>query len=67
MFQRKIIRRIYGPMMENNVWRIRYNEEQNTLLKGGDIVRWPNNKTTQPRTQETCIENHKNSTPKTRG
>jgi hypothetical protein len=30
-------------------------------------LRWPNNKTTQPRTQETCIENHKNSTPKTRG
>jgi hypothetical protein len=26
MFQRKIMRRIYGPVMENNVWRIRYNE-----------------------------------------
>jgi hypothetical protein len=25
--------------MENNVWRIRYNEELNTLLKGEDIVR----------------------------
>jgi hypothetical protein len=37
MFERKIIRRIYGPMMENNVWRIRYNEELNTLLKGEDI------------------------------
>jgi hypothetical protein len=34
MFQRKIIRRIYGPVMENNVWMIRYNEELNTLLKG---------------------------------
>jgi hypothetical protein len=38
MFERKIIRRIYGPVMENNVWRIRYNEELNTLLKGEDIV-----------------------------
>jgi hypothetical protein len=40
MFEGKIIRRIYGPMMENNVWRIRYNEELNTLLKGEDIVRF---------------------------
>jgi GTP1/Obg family GTP-binding protein len=40
MFERKIIRRIYGPVMENNVWRIRYNEELNTLFKGEDIVRF---------------------------
>jgi hypothetical protein len=26
--------------MENNVWRIRYNEELNILLKGEDIVRF---------------------------
>jgi hypothetical protein len=26
--------------MENNVWRMRYNEELNTLLKGEDIVRF---------------------------
>jgi hypothetical protein len=37
---RKIICRIYGPVMENNVWRIRCNEELNTLLKGKDIVRF---------------------------
>jgi hypothetical protein len=24
---------LFGPVMENNVWRIRYNEELNTLLK----------------------------------
>jgi hypothetical protein len=29
MFERKIIRRIYRTVMENNVWRIRYNEELN--------------------------------------
>jgi hypothetical protein len=26
--------------MENNVWRIRYNEELDKLLKGDDIVRF---------------------------
>jgi hypothetical protein len=26
--------------MENNVWRIRYNEELNILLKGEDRVRF---------------------------
>jgi hypothetical protein len=40
LFERKIVRRIYGPVMENNVWRIRYNEELNTLVKGEDIVRF---------------------------
>jgi hypothetical protein len=33
MFKKKIICKIYGPVMENNIWRIRYNEEINTLLK----------------------------------
>jgi hypothetical protein len=36
MFERKIIRKIYGPVMGNNIWRIRHNEEINTLLKGED-------------------------------
>jgi hypothetical protein len=42
MFEKKIIRRISGPVVENNVWRIRYNEELNALLKGEDtsIVRF---------------------------
>jgi hypothetical protein len=39
MFERKFKRRIYGPVIENNLWRIRYNEELNTLFKGEDIVR----------------------------
>jgi hypothetical protein len=38
MFERKIIRRINGPVMEKNVWRIRYNEELNTLLKEEGII-----------------------------
>jgi hypothetical protein len=42
IFDRKIIHRIYGPVKENNVWRIRYSEELNTLLKGEDIVRFVN-------------------------
>jgi hypothetical protein len=32
--------RIDRPVTENNVWRLRYNEELNTLLKGEDIVRY---------------------------
>jgi hypothetical protein len=40
MFERKITCKIYAPLMENNVWRIRYNEERNALLKGEDVVRF---------------------------
>jgi hypothetical protein len=40
MSERKIIRKICGPVVENNIWRIRYNEDINTLLKGEDIVRF---------------------------
>jgi hypothetical protein len=38
MFERKIICRIYGPVMENNIWRITYNEVINALLKE-DIIK----------------------------
>jgi hypothetical protein len=34
IFERKIILRLYGPVMENNVWRIRYKKGINMLLKG---------------------------------
>jgi hypothetical protein len=54
MFERKIIRRIYGPVMENNVCRIRYNEELNTLMKGEDIVRVTENKMVGPRLTQGC-------------
>jgi hypothetical protein len=38
--RRERTEKIYGPVMENNIWRIRYNEEIHTLLKGEDIVRF---------------------------
>jgi len=27
IFERKILRKIYGPVQEGDTWRIRYNEE----------------------------------------
>jgi hypothetical protein len=40
IFERKILRKIYGPVLENGEFRIRYNEELNGLIKGDDIVRF---------------------------
>jgi hypothetical protein len=40
MFERKIIRKIYGPVMENNIRSIGYKEAINSLLKGEDIARF---------------------------
>jgi Reverse transcriptase (RNA-dependent DNA polymerase) len=38
-FERKILRAIYGPiMMDNGEYRIRWNDEIRTLLKGPDII-----------------------------
>lgn len=39
-FERKVIRKIYGGVKENNEWRIRYNNEINDILENGDIVRF---------------------------
>ncbi|PNF14820.1 hypothetical protein B7P43_G06340, partial [Cryptotermes secundus] len=36
----EIIRKIYEPVVENNIWRISYNEEISTLLKEEDTVRF---------------------------
>jgi hypothetical protein len=38
-FERRIMRRIYGPTCENGVWRIKYNVELYGLYKDLDIVR----------------------------
>jgi hypothetical protein len=40
IFERKILRKIYGPVMENDIWRHRYNDELNDIIKGKDIVRF---------------------------
>jgi hypothetical protein len=39
IFERKVIRKIYGPVCEDGVWRVRSNSEIHSLLQGQDIVR----------------------------
>ena len=38
VFERKILRAIFGPTNDNGEWRIRYNNELYTLLKEDNIV-----------------------------
>jgi hypothetical protein len=37
VFERKILRRIFGPTKENRVWRIKTNEELDKLIKHKNI------------------------------
>jgi hypothetical protein len=37
-FQRKIIRRAYGPVRQGREWRIRNNEEIDNIIRIKDIV-----------------------------
>jgi hypothetical protein len=39
-FERKIERRIFGPTKENQIWRIKTNEELDKLLKHKNIVNY---------------------------
>ena len=38
VFKRKILRRIYGPICEEALWRSRYNEELYRLFDEADLV-----------------------------
>ena len=38
VFERKILRKIYGPVKENKLWRIRRNDELEVIIKGENIV-----------------------------
>ena len=39
-FERKILRKIYGPVKENELWRIRRNDELEAIIKGENTVRF---------------------------
>jgi hypothetical protein len=39
-FERKILRKIYGPIQEGDIWRIRNNEELNRCINGEDTVKF---------------------------
>jgi hypothetical protein len=40
VFERKILRKIYGPVKENKLWRIRRSDELEAIIKGENIVRF---------------------------
>jgi len=40
VLERKILRSIFGPTKENQMWRIKTNEELDTLIKHKNIVNY---------------------------
>ena len=38
--RRKVLRKIYGPVVDKEVWRIRYNDELCKLMAGEDTVKF---------------------------
>jgi hypothetical protein len=38
VFETKILRKIYGPVKGNELWRIRRNDELEDIIKGGNMV-----------------------------
>jgi hypothetical protein len=42
VFGRKILRRIFGPTKENQMWRVKTNEELDKLIKHKNIINYIN-------------------------
>jgi len=40
IFERQILRKIFGPVNIDNVWRIRNDMEIDEVIEGADIVRF---------------------------
>jgi hypothetical protein len=40
VFERKILRKIYGPVKENEFWRIRRNDKLEDIIRGKNIARF---------------------------
>jgi hypothetical protein len=40
VFERKILRKLYGPVKENELWKIGRNDELEDIIKGENIVRF---------------------------
>jgi hypothetical protein len=40
VFERKILRRIFGLTKENQIWRVKTNEELNKLIKHDNIINY---------------------------
>jgi hypothetical protein len=40
VFERKILQKIYGPVEEKELWKIRRNDELEDIIKGENIVRF---------------------------
>jgi hypothetical protein len=38
VFERKLLRRIFGPTKENKIWRVKTNEELDKLIKHKNII-----------------------------
>jgi hypothetical protein len=40
VFERKILRRIFGPTKENQIWRVKTNEDLDMLMKHKNIINY---------------------------
>jgi hypothetical protein len=40
VFERKILQKIYGPVKENELWRIQRNDKLEAIIKGENVVRF---------------------------